>query len=339
MSYEIRGLREDELEEHAELIHKSYEEFITQGRGFLAAPDWWLNNIRRDPFYRPEQTRVLLVDGHMVASVSNYERPMYCAGRVAKVGAIGSVATHPDHRRKGYAREVLAESLRWMRSTGFDFSFLFGNYQVYGRSGWSLFTALEIAAQVRAPHDACGLRVRPAQFPQDISVLQSLYDQFNVTMTGPFARPWEYWEKRVTGGYFHDRSVEFRVVEDRGTPVGYFRGATPGQVPELAWKRGETQLPTRVVGAILAQWPELEEVHFGLYTPELLAALKPHVWAPSFDAWGVRQSSIRLMERYKGLWTYIGPGGGVFPAVRDTNSLLRFLRENDYVFWSGVDSF
>lgn len=29
MSYEIRGLREDELEEHAELIYKSYAEFVT----------------------------------------------------------------------------------------------------------------------------------------------------------------------------------------------------------------------------------------------------------------------------------------------------------------------
>lgn len=338
MSCEIRGLREAELEPHARLVYGAYKEYVQEGRAGVDRHDWWLRSVRRDPNYSPEQTRVLVLDGEIVASVGSYLRFIHCAGRRAKVGAIGSVATHPDHRRKGYIRQVLAEARRWMRDSGFDFSFLFGREEVYGGSGWRMFSAFETIASVRPPAHDLGLGVRRAGFPADVPALASVYDEFNAPLTGPFVRSQEYWERRVAGGYFHDYSTEYYLLEEDRETVGYFRSGNPGAVSEIGWRR-RGDLPARVVGTVLAQWPDITETHFGLCTRELLCALEPFTWAPTAAAYSDKHSAIRLVERYKGLWSYIGPGEGAFPEVSDTESLLRFLRANEYVFWSGVDGF
>ena len=96
----IRALRPDEFEEHAELVFASYthEREVPEG-SMLADREWWLRGIERDPYYEPEQTRVMRLDGKLVASVTCYLRPSYVDGRQRKAACIGSVCTHPDYRR------------------------------------------------------------------------------------------------------------------------------------------------------------------------------------------------------------------------------------------------
>jgi GNAT superfamily N-acetyltransferase len=339
MSYEIRGLRESELEAHNRLVYESYAEYIPQGRGFLADERWWLTGVENDPYYAPEQTRVMVLDGQLVSSVTCYQRMMYCGGALAKVGAIGSVATHPDHRRRGYAREVLREARQWMRDNGFDFSFLFGKYEVYGGSGWECLTAFDTVAQTRAPGLPSGLTVRAVQFPEDVPALAALYEAFNEPLVGPFVRTRAYWERRVPRAHFFDRTAEFRLIEEEGEPMGYLRTPGPGRVAELAWRRDVPDLAVRVLNAVLSQWPEQRETRFEFATAELLAALRPHVLAANMGEWNQQQGWVRLEERTRGLWTYIGPGAGHFPQITDTASLLDFLRRHEYVFYAGVDSF
>ncbi len=339
MSIEVRGLRRDEMATHARLVYESYQEYVTQGRGFLSEPNWWLRSATHDPYYEPEQTRVLLAAGEMVASVTSYAREMYCAGGRARVGAIGSVATHPDHRRRGYVRELLAASREWMAAGGYDASFLFGKEEVYGGSGWRMFSAFELTATVRVPDSELGLSVRQAEFPHDVAALSGIYDDFNAPLTGTFVRSQAYWERRIPGGHLHDHGSEFVVLEERGVPVGYYRSVEPGVVTELGWRRGDPALPVRVVGTIVRQWPAQAQTHFCLCTHELVSALGPYLWAPTMAAYGQRQSAVQLVERYKGLWTYIGPGSRALAPVTGTEALLEFLRTHEYVFWGGVDSF
>lgn len=341
MSIEIRALRSDELEVHGRLIYESYLENATDDSDGLADPQWWVRSVANDPYYAPEQTRVLLVDGRMVASVSNFARQMFCGpdAPLAKVSAIGSVATHPDFRRRGYVRQLLTESRQWMLENGFDFCFLFGNEQVYGSSGWRLLSSFEATVSVRPPQDDPGLAVRQADFERDIPALCGIYDDFCQALTGPFVRTRAYWERRVRGGYFRDRTPEFRVLEEGGEPVGYYRSSMPGRVEEIGWRRSTGNLAARVIGTILRQWPDQDEVHFAFWNPPLREALDRFIWADSQSALQDRQSTIRLTEAYRGLWTYIGPGSGAFRHITDTQSLLAWLRSRDYTFWSGVDSF
>ena len=338
MTFEIRALREDEYEVHDRLIYESYKEFEHERLG-IGECGWWLTHINRDPYYSPEQSRVLLVDGEMVASVSAYQRQMHCAGRLAKVGAIGSVATHPDHRRRGYVRQLMAECREWMESEGFDFCFLFGRQEVYDGSGYEMFSAFETIASVRPPTADTGLTFHPANFETDVPALCALYDQFCSPLTGPFVRTRDYWERRVPGGYFRDYAPNYSLIREGEKAVGYMRCDSEGSVAELGWLRDDPDLPARVVAAVVGLWPHLSEVRFGLCTSELIAALDPLIWAPTAAAYGRRQSALQLVECSKGLWTYIGPGAGLFPEVTDTAGLLRFLRQHEYCFWRGPDSF
>jgi len=338
MGIEIRGLREDEFEVHDRLVCEAYREFMSE-REFLEETGWWLQNIEKDPYYRPEQTRVLLADGEMVASVSNYRRETYCAGRRALIGAIGSVATHPNHRRRGYVKQLLADSVEWMRRQSFDFSFLFGREEVYGGSGWRMFSAFNLVASVRPVQDDCGLTLRSARFPEDIPALSAIHDEFNAPLTGPFLRSEAYWRTRVARGYFRDNTRSFHLFEDDGRPVAYCRAEDPETITELGWLRSEPSLPSRTIGALLSHRRDAEQVRLGFHTHELIAALDPYLWAPTQAAHGQRATVLRLVEVNRGMWRYIGPGAGNFGQVTDTESMLRFLRSNEYVFWGPVDNF
>lgn len=344
MSCEFRALRESEMQEHAELIYASYH----QDDPYRDRPEserlWWLTSVRHDPYWDLDQTRVCVLDGHLVSTVTNFRRDMYCAGRVARTSAIGSVATHPDFRGRGLAREVLADSIRWMEDQKLDFSFLFGKYEVYGGSGWEPLTALEANLVAHRYRGETGLTVRAADWSRDVPTLIALHEDFCSQLTGPFLRCHAYWTDWIPGGYFADRSLEFRVVEERDEPVGYYR-RNEHHVPEIAWRRGDPTLPTRLLGALLAEVPvppDAEappEIRFGLGTAELVEAARPLLTSSAPGGWPPFRAQLRLSETTRGLWRYIGPGLGEFPEVTDTASMLRFLRAHDYCFWSGADSF
>lgn len=333
MSVEIRALRQDELDVHDQLVYDAYHEFNRDGQD----KRWWLDVASHDPYYTPDQTQVLLADGVMAASVTAYRREMYCAGKTALVGAIGSVATHPDYRKRGYVRSLLEASCAWMRDNQFDFSFLFGREEVYGGSGWRMFSAFHATVSARCPQQS-GVSVRQAEFPQDIPALSAVYDSLNRGITGTFLRSEEYWTRRVTCGYFRDNTRSFFLVEREGSPVGYFRVDGDASISELGWLRDAPTAGQETLGAILLRWPG-QEVRFGCWNPDLRAALEPHLWSSSQAAIRDKASEIRLNENYRGLWKYIGPGRGGFPQVTDTPGMIAFLHANDYTFWGGVDNF
>jgi GNAT superfamily N-acetyltransferase len=329
MSTEIRGLLASELAEHAQLVHQSYHEYVQSGeRTFLADPQWWLNGVRADPYYQPEQTRAMWLDGQMVSSVTVYTREVYADGRLARVGCIGSVCTHPDYRRRGLVRQVLAEALAWMETNSFNWSFLFGKEEVYGGSGWQVVTALELVADLRLRPDALlpTVQVRPADPEHDLAALRTIYDRFSRTLTGPIVRNETYWQWRVLPGRMGQRPI-YHLVELDGRPIGYFT-APQAHVREIGW----IETPAQVFAAVLSQWPD-QPVHFHCFTADMVRYLRQISETPSVAAHAEHAGGLTLPLAYKGLWRYVGEGCGCFPEVTDTASLRAFLRCHEYNFW------
>lgn len=325
MGSEIRGLRESEMEAHAELVYLSYLEYA-EGKPGLADPQWWLRSVRADPYYDPEVTRVLFQDGRMVASVTNFDRWVYVGdGRRARVSCIGSVCTHPEFRRRGLARQLLAACLEWMLAKGFHWSSLFGREEVYNSSGWTVLTSFTCTAELQT-RDEFGrnITVRRADPKADAATLTQLYEQFNARLTGPVVRNEAYWRQVVLAarwGTVHP----YYLLEADGRPVGYFSGED-GHLREVAW----VDCAHDVVASLLRRW-EGQPVQFPLATAELIQLLREvsHVRRAAEVHGG-----ITLSETYKGLWRYIGPGGGEFPEITDTESMKCFLRDRAYCFWS-----
>jgi len=121
-------------------------------------------------------------DGELVCHVGLYRREVTWNGRKLRVGGIGSVATHPDFRRRGLASIALDAAIHTFKDErATDFAMLFcepHNASFYAGRGWKPFNGEVYAEQAgtrarfdamdpyvfylkRAPHegeiDLCGL--------------------------------------------------------------------------------------------------------------------------------------------------------------------------------------
>src|SRR5512136_824712 len=106
MKLDIRGATLAERPAVQHLINLAYD---AESYGpSLTHPCTCVGSSDSDPYDRPENTRVLLVDGQLVSAMHVLEREAYvCGGRV-RFGIITDVATHPDQRRRGYMGLLMA---------------------------------------------------------------------------------------------------------------------------------------------------------------------------------------------------------------------------------------
>ena len=327
---QIRALRESELQAHAELVYVSYShERELEPGSMLTHPDWWLRSVERDPYYDLAQTRVLVLDGRLIASVTCYSRPTCIADRIAPAACLGSVCTHPEHRRQGYLRQVLAEAIEWMTGAGFLCSFLYGQERVYGGSGWRILTSFDLTADLRVRDDyGRDISARRVDPDRDLPILAGIYERHCSRLTGPTVRSPEYWRRRILSPYPWDsKPPPYYLLELAGTPVAYCAENGPA-VTEIAW----TDAPREVLAFLLNRRLG-EPVSFAFCTNELAEHLRAVSWVPGREEYDRHRGGISLTESYKGLWRYLADPEGLFPEVTDTDSLLRFLREHEYVMW------
>ena len=331
MATEIRALRDSERNEHAELVYRSYShERELPERSMLTHPDWWLWGAERDPYYEPEQTRLMAIDGNLVSSVTCYLRPSHIAGRVVKACCLGSVCTHPDYRGRGLLRQVLSAAAEWMAGQGVLWSFLYGREAIYGGSGWRHLASWALTADLRVQDGfGEGIAARPADPETDAPLLSEIYDAFNAGLTGATHRTEQYWRGRVlpSPGPWAAAPV-YCLLERGGRAIGYYRGANAA-VSEVAWRES----PCEVLAFLLRQWPD-RPVSLPLYTAESLDCLRTVSAVPPQQEVRTHPASIALAERDQGLWRYFQDPDGLFPDVYDTESLLCFLRARDYAMWN-----
>ena len=325
MAAKIRSLKESEFEEHAELVYVSY----SYGRdlrpgSMLTLPDWWLQGVRSNPYYEPEQTRVMVMDGRLVSSVSCYVRHSYIAGRTAKTVCIGSVCTHPEYRKRGLLQQVLKNAIEWMTEHGVLWSYLYGSEDIYGSSGWRNVTAWNLNTDLTVRDDfGRNISVRPVDPERDIHTLVQIYNSFNSQLTGPICRTAEYWKLRILG----KRRTNFYLLERGDQAIGYYAGAD-GDISEIGW----SESPRDILAVLLRQWPG-QTVYFPMCTPQIMADLQGISTIPTQKEHYDHSGSINLEDCYQGLWQYHHDPDGIFPEFNDTEGLIRFLREHDYVMW------
>ena len=75
-------------------------------------------------------------DGTIVGCVGNFILPTYAAGEKLNVIGIGTVSTHPEHRREGHMIRLMDESIAHAKEVGADYMVLGGQRQRYGHWGF-----------------------------------------------------------------------------------------------------------------------------------------------------------------------------------------------------------
>ena len=107
--------------------------------------------VWRDVTWANADERVLVHHGERLVSVVGlYRRAGRHDGVSVRMGGIGGVMTHPEHRRRGFASAGMAEARRLFASQAIDFGLLFcepKNLRFYGALGWSAFPGDVIVEQ------------------------------------------------------------------------------------------------------------------------------------------------------------------------------------------------
>jgi len=126
-----RGTREEELGEVVKLVNYVFRESsnylptMQEEFSFLFRPE------------NRENLRIMLVGRKVVSHLGIFFQEIIIRGTRLKVGSIGAVATHPRHRGKGLATQLLKDAIEKLSRDGADLMLVSGDRGLYRRAGCS----------------------------------------------------------------------------------------------------------------------------------------------------------------------------------------------------------
>ncbi|RKY00076.1 hypothetical protein DRP77_12145 [Candidatus Poribacteria bacterium] len=214
-----RGTREEEFKKVMKLIDS-----VFRGEGFPSPSKQELYSIllNRDNL---ENMRIILVDGEPVAHLGIHEGELVIYGHRMKVGSIGSVCTHPDHRGRGYATALLRDAIRKLNEDGVDVMLVSGDRGLYRRAGCapaSKMYAFSIGKAELEQFRDPGIELVPYR-EEHIKRMIEIYEREPVR----FHRKLEEFRRMLISGSDRNVGAETFVVLQRGELLGYLSVQPP----------------------------------------------------------------------------------------------------------------
>lgn len=347
MGVEVRAAREQDIEDVRALIALAFD---AESYGpSLKDPPKDIGSSSMDPHHRPENTRLVVVDGRIVSMVHVLQRQAHVLGQHVGVGWISMVATHPGYRRQGHMRRLMLVTTEFMRECGLCYCGLMGAHRFYGGSlGWQSWSARlpslprkHISPAI--PAAGHGIQARVAT-DEDIAFLSPLYTARNAGRFGPVVRSDEYWRRWSLRRPWDGVYV---VAEDAAGPFGYFHmgGST---VDEIAWDPGAGDGQRRTLRAA-ASWAAEhghEQVQFygGAMSEaeaQVLRDTLPGTHSAYANPLGQTVSDpdpapYREMTGY--LVRFVTPGPGVLSETDSTDSLVEAMARHAWYYYDGDSS-
>jgi GNAT superfamily N-acetyltransferase len=206
-----RTPRENELAAVAELSRSIFfEDETSYWEALRSWPMFLRPNLRQDIL-------TMFKDGQPVSTIGRLERDILVHGHRLRMGFIGGVCTHPDHRGKGLASTILDAMMAQFHQDNVDFVYISGTRRLYFGAGAN-HAAIEkrfvIDKSFRA--DDLGVQIHAANL-QDIDMLVALAERESVR----FIRPRSDFELVMENEHCGGRPCKFYFIELRGIPVGY----------------------------------------------------------------------------------------------------------------------
>lgn len=176
--------------------------------------------------------RVALVDGgRVLSSAKRYELDAVLDGEPIRVLGIGAVFTPPEHRGRGYARQLMERLLEDGSREGFAAALLFSEigWRFYARLGFAPIPIemLELEVARREGRGAPAVGVRSGE-PADLPIIAEIAGRRAGRERFLMRRPTEWIEygitkKRLLAGMLApgSRHVQFFVVEEGGRAVAW----------------------------------------------------------------------------------------------------------------------
>lgn len=208
----MRGLRESEREELLDLLELCFDERSL----FESYLDF-------DPRFEWSDIAVVECDRRLAACVQAFHKRIRLAGSVTRLGGIGSVATHPDYRGRGFAEALVQERERYMAQHATPLGLLFTAIpEFYTRLGWFVLPMRQFEFELRDLPDDPELAFRPFESP-DLDAVRALFDTYASRFEGAIVRDARDWSGQLR--YAGAPGEDFHVVETNGQIAAYSRCA------------------------------------------------------------------------------------------------------------------
>ena len=207
--YDLRPMRAGEWEAVLDCLDAAFDE-----------RDVFERFHENDPDLRDEDTLVAFHEKHPVACVQIFTKKIRLRGETVGLGGIGSVGTHPDHRHRRLASELLRLAIAEMSRRGMALSLLFtGRLTFYEPLGWISIPGAQLA--FHAGNDAASRPTRPFE-ASDLEQMEPLYERYSTGFEANTLRDTRYWIGQLA--YAGNPDERIRVAERDRRIVAYARG-------------------------------------------------------------------------------------------------------------------
>jgi predicted acetyltransferase len=260
----------DDLAEIADLMSKVY----VRGSYF----DLYRTRMdyqTKDPYYKPEHSRIVRVDGRIVSHVSIVEKRMRIGRAVVKVAGIGDVYTLPDHRKKNFSRLLMQDAIKYMKAHRYPLTMLYGIPNFYHKFGYieaiveyATFVPTTATVDVKPV-----LNVRPYE-PSDAPRANELYNATYANKTCAMVREPAHWYK------MGDPKTAVVVTDNTGETCGYALFKQPYGAPFY-------------VIEVAAPSPDIEQIIMATFVQKARESVIPEIEfrvAPDHPFWGYLQN-------------------------------------------------
>jgi predicted acetyltransferase len=215
MSAHIRGARRADLPGIYRVLDAAFTD---------APLSLFVQQTEGDSTLRYKHARVAVDGDGVSAHVRIFARRMLVRGVPVAAGGIGSVASMPDARGRGYPSALLRDADTQMRRLGMPIAFLFtGIPAFYERLGWHVVEqpafAWDAAEAATMPHDA-GYALRGVT-DADVPSLLAIYRLATAGSTGAVVRTPSTW--RDAQGWLDEDEPGCMVAEWNGKARAYIR--------------------------------------------------------------------------------------------------------------------
>ncbi|MGD9940805.1 MAG: enhanced intracellular survival protein Eis [Clostridia bacterium] len=193
----------------------------------------------------------LFEHGQLRSVMISHGYRMYHDGTAVPVAGIGSVATYPEHRRKGHVRELFAVLFPRMRELGQAFSMLFPfSYPYYRSFGYELaYSGNQYTfplAQLKPGNDNGSLEmiVPSAGSIKELDEIRTLYRDFAAPRNLAMSRSDADWKRLIPTEPHKSQEYFYLYRNANGEAQAYFLYKTMRKTPfnidmsvqDLAWR-------------------------------------------------------------------------------------------------------
>ncbi len=164
----------------------------------------------------------LMEGGEMLSGLWLWPLKVRIGSVVVRMGGIGGVGTPSEHRRKGYSRIVMDDSMAYMIEHGWEMGLLYGIADFYPKFGYAVAMASQNFTMKTRETERARSRHRVRKMrPGDIPAMLRLYHRSNALRTGAVVRTAGKWDPAYKGSGWRKGAVVSVFTGKGGKVVGY----------------------------------------------------------------------------------------------------------------------